>query len=80
MGLVWCGGLYLYGFGTSTLGSLGVVVGWVLFMSAIIIVGNLWGIWKGEWKDAPQSARALLNRGLIILIVAIVIVAVSNTL
>ena len=25
MGLLWCGGLYTYGFGTSTLGSLGVV-------------------------------------------------------
>ena len=62
------------------MGSLGVVVGWVLFMSSIIIVGNLWGIWKGEWKDAPPSARSLLNRGLVVLIIAIIIVAISNTL
>jgi len=80
MGLLWCGGLYAYGFGASMLGSLGVVVGWVLFMSAIIIVGNLWGIWRGEWKDAPPDARTLLNRGLIVLIIAIIIVAFSNSL
>jgi len=80
MGLIWCGGLYIYGFGASFMGSLGVVVGWVLFMSSIIIVGNLWGIWKGEWEDAPPSARSLLNRGLVVLIIAIIIVAISNTL
>jgi len=80
MGLFWCAGLYAYGFGSSLLGSMGVVVGWVLFMSAVIIIGNLWGIWRGEWKDAPQPARALLNRGLFTLIIAIIIVAVSNTL
>jgi len=80
MGLLWCSGLYIYGIGASKLGSMGVVVGWVLFMSTIIIVGNLWGIWRGEWKDAPPSARALLNRALITLLTAIIIVAVSNSL
>ena len=80
MGLIWCGGLYIYGLGASTLGGMGVVVGWVLFMSINIIVGNLWGIWRGEWKGATRSARSLLNSGLIILIIAIIIVAVSNTL
>ncbi len=80
MGLVWCGGLYLYGFGASTLGSLGVVIGWVLFMATIIIVGNLWGIWRGEWKDASPSARALLNWGLVILVFAIILVAGSKLL
>ena len=81
MGLIWCCGLYIYGFGVSTIGgSLGVVIGWVLFMTLIIIVGNLWGIWKGEWKDAPTSARKMLNRGLYTLIIAIAIVALSKLL
>jgi len=70
----------MYGFGASTLGSLGVVVGWVLFMSSVIIVGNLWGVWRGEWKGAPRRARTLLNGGLVVLILAIIIVAISNTL
>ena len=80
MGLLWCSGLYLYGFGAASMGKLGVVIGWILFMSSIIIVGNLAGIWRGEWKGAAPKARAWLNRGLIVLIIAIIIVAVSNTL
>ena len=80
MGLVWTVGLYLYGIGALFMGGWGVVVGWVLFMSTIIIMGNILGIWRGEWTGAAPRARSLLNRGLIILIVAIIIVAVSNTL
>jgi len=79
MGLMWCAGLYIYGFGVSMLGrNLGVVIGWVLFISSVIIVGNLWGIWRGEWKTAPAQARTLLNRGLVVLILAILIVAGSK--
>ena len=80
MGLLWIGGLYFYSIGASFLGSWGVVVGWVLFMSSLILTGNLWGIFRGEWKGAPVAARALLNRGLIVLMIAIVIVACSNVL
>jgi len=81
MGFLWCAGLYIYGFGVAKIGgSSGVVIGWVLFMTIIIIVGNLWGVWRGEWKDSPKEARALLNKGLIVLIASIVIVAGSKLL
>jgi L-rhamnose-H+ transport protein len=80
MGLLWIGGVYMYSMGAATLGSWGVVVGWVLFMSSLILTGNLWGIFKGEWKGAPAAARSLLNRGILVLMIAIVIVAYSNTL
>ncbi|MFA6471461.1 MAG: L-rhamnose/proton symporter RhaT [Candidatus Latescibacterota bacterium] len=80
MGLLWIGGVYFYSIGASKLGGWGVVVGWVLFMSSIILVGNLWGIFKGEWKGAPAAARSLLNRGITVLLLAIIIVAYSNSL
>lgn len=80
MGLLWIGGVYLYSMGAATLGSYGVVVGWVLFMSSLILTGNLWGIFKGEWKGAPRAARSLLNLGLFVLMAAIVVVAYSNRL
>jgi L-rhamnose-H+ transport protein len=78
MGLLWICGVYFYSFGASLMGRWGVVVGWVIFMSSLILTGNLWGIFRGEWKGAPVKARALLNRGLIVLMIAIVIVACSN--
>lgn len=80
MGIMWCGGMYLYGFGAASMGSFGVIVGWVVFMSLVIIVGNLAGLWRGEWEGAPSQARLRLTQGLIILIIAIIIVAVSNFL
>lgn len=79
MALMWIGSFYLYGAGAAKLGRWGVVVGWPLFISLSIVVGNLWGLWRGEWKDAPAPARRLLNQGLVVLIVAVITVALSNS-
>jgi L-rhamnose-H+ transport protein len=80
MAILWIGSFYLYGMGAAKLGKWGVIVGWPLFISLSIVVGNLWGIWRGEWKTAPRSARSLLNVGILILCIAVVIIAISNSL
>ena len=79
MALMWIGSFYLYGAGATRLGRWGAVVGWPLFISLSIVVGNLWGLWRGEWKGAPAAARRTLNLGLLVLIVAVVVVALSNS-
>ena len=56
---MWIGSFYLYGISAAKLGKWGVVVGWPLFISLSILVGNLWGISRGEWKGASRSARLL---------------------
>jgi L-rhamnose-H+ transport protein len=80
MAILWIGSFYLYGMGAAKLGKWGVVVGWPLFISLSIVVGNLWGIWRGEWKNAPPKARSLLNKGILILCIAVVVIAISNSL
>jgi L-rhamnose-H+ transport protein len=79
MALMWIGSFYLYGAGAARLGRWGVVVGWPLFISLSIVVGNLWGLWRGEWQAAPAHARRWLNLGLLVLIVAVVTVALSSS-
>jgi L-rhamnose-H+ transport protein len=79
MAAMWIGSFYLYGAGAARLGRWGAVVGWPLFISLSIVVGNIWGLWRGEWQGAPAAARRLLNRGLLILIVAMITVALSNS-
>ena len=79
MALMWIGSFYLYGAGAARLGRWGVVVGWPLFISLSIVVGNLWGLWRGEWRGAPAPARRWLNLGLLVLIVAVITVALSNS-
>ena len=80
MAAMWIGSFYLYGMSAARLGKWGVVVGWPLFISLAILVGNLWGLWKGEWKGASIKARSTLNRGLAVLIAAVIIIAVSNSI
>jgi len=79
MALMWIGSFYLYGAGAARLGRWGAVAGWPLFISLSIIMGNLWGLWRGEWQGAPALARRLLNQGLLVLIVAVITVALSNS-
>jgi len=78
MALMWIGSFYLYGAGAARLGQWGVVVGWPLFISLSIVMGNIWGLWRGEWQTAPPGARRLLNQGMLVLIVAVITVALSN--
>ncbi len=80
MAIMWIGSFYLYGMSTAKLGQWGVIVGWPLFISLSIVVGNLWGIWRGEWREASSESKALLYKGIAVLIVAVIIVGVSNSL
>lgn len=42
----------LYGSAAGLLGNLGPVVGWPIYMSALIIGNNFWGWYTGEWKGS----------------------------
>jgi L-rhamnose-H+ transport protein len=79
MALMWIGSFYLYGAGAAKLGRWGAIAGWPLFISLSIVVGNLWGLRRGEWRGAPAPARRLLNLGLLVLIAAVITVAISSS-
>src|SRR6202521_5972987 len=78
MGLLWFGGTVFYGMGAASLGSLGAIVGWPIFMTIDIIVALFWGALSGEWKGA--SRRALIRNwmGVAILLVAIGLISAGN--
>ena len=80
MAIMWIGSFYLYGMSTAKLGQWGIIVGWPLFISLSIVVGNLWGLWRGEWKGASSKAKSLLYKGIAVLIVAVIIIGISNSL
>jgi L-rhamnose-H+ transport protein len=79
MGLLWIGSFYGYGAGASKLGSFGSVIGWPLFIATSISVGNLVGIWRGEWRSAVPRARSMLSRGLLLMGVALAVLCASGT-
>ena len=78
MAALFVGAIYVYSIGATMIGSWGEVPGWVAFMSVDIITGNLWGLKSGEWTGAPTQAADKLKRGMVVIILAIGIVAVSN--
>jgi len=79
MGLFWIGSFYAYGMGAARLGPLGPVIGWPLFIASSILVGNLVGLWRGEWRGATHAARRRLTQGLVVLLAAVGLIAASGT-
>jgi L-rhamnose-H+ transport protein len=77
-GLLWFGGTVLYGVGAASLGTLGGIVGWPIFMTLDIIVAILWGAVSGEWKGASRRALAYCWAGVGILLVSIGVISASN--
>jgi L-rhamnose-H+ transport protein len=80
MALMWIGSFYLYGMGAARMGRWGAIIGWPIFISLSILVGNLWGISRGEWRSARPNARAKLNRGLIVILIAVALFALSSSM
>ncbi len=78
MAVMWIGSFYFYGVGAAKIGGWGLIIGWPLFISISIVIGNLWGIRKGEWKGAPDIARKRLNLGLIIIFIAMILLGFCN--
>jgi L-rhamnose-H+ transport protein len=78
MGLLWFGGVVFYGTGAASMGSLGNIVGWPIFMTLDIIVGLFWGAVSGEWKGASRRALLYNWAGIAILLVAIAVISAGN--
>jgi L-rhamnose-H+ transport protein len=78
MGLIWYGGMAIYGIGAAMMGPLGGVLGWPVFMSMVIITANIWGALTGEWKGAGPRARRLAWSGILLLVGAIVVISRAN--
>jgi L-rhamnose-H+ transport protein len=77
-GLLWYGGVVAYGMGAASLGKLGGIVGWPVFMTLDIIAGIFWGAVTGEWKQASKRTLAYCWTGVGILILAIVVISIGN--
>lgn len=75
MGILWFGGMSIYGMGASTMGPLGGVLGWPIFMSMVIVTANVLGAVNGEWAGASTRAKSISWLGIAILVVAIIVIS-----
>lgn len=78
MAMFWFGSTILYGASTTTLGQLGTVLAWPLFMSLIVITATICGVVSGEWKDAGSQPFRMMASGVGVLIAAIFVLGLSS--
>lgn len=57
---------------------IGPIVGWPLFMAATIMSANMLGVMSGEWQNVSKKAFFKLYSGIGILVLAIILVSLSN--
>ncbi len=80
MGFLWFISTVIYGAVLAGLGSMGPVLGWPLFMSAIIIASNVWGLATGEWKGSGSKALGTMFGAICFLIAGFVALAYAGKL
>jgi L-rhamnose-H+ transport protein len=71
MAVLWSGSNFLYGAGARGMGSLGLVLAWPVFMAAIVLTANSWGVLTDEWRGAGTRAGCWAFVGIVFLIVGI---------
>lgn len=72
------GAILLYGVGASKLGTIGAAVGYAVFMSFAIVVGNVNGFLTGEWKNASQKSVLWIVGGIVVLMLGVSMLARGN--
>jgi L-rhamnose-H+ transport protein len=80
MGLLWGGGIFVYGAASPKLGKLGPAIGWPLSLVVSLVTANCVGFLTGEWKFGSATARRWMVVGLAVLLVAIGILGWSGSL
>lgn len=76
-GTTWFLQFFFYGMGESKLGN--GASSWILHMSFIILVANMWGIILKEWKGVSNKTRFTIVAGILTIIASVCIVGYGNS-
>jgi L-rhamnose-H+ transport protein len=78
MGVLWFGSIICYSLSTIKLGDLGPVIGWPLFMSAVVIASTIAGMLTGEWSRAGAGPIRIMSAGVVCLVAAMGLLALAG--
>ena len=77
-GTTWFMQFFFYGMGESKMGN--GASSWILHMSFIILVANMWGIVSKEWKGVNKKTISIMVLGIIMIIASVIVVGIGNSL
>ena len=75
MAFLWISGTVCYGMAAGMLGQLGPVIGWPIYMSAIILSSAFWGWISGEWRGIAGRPPRVMGLGIVIQVLVIVMLS-----
>ncbi len=77
-GTAWFLQFFFYGMGESKLGN--GASSWILHMSFIILIANMWGLISNEWSGVSKKTKSTVVVGVLTIIAAVLIVGYGNYL
>lgn len=77
-GTMWFLQFFFYGMGESKMGN--GASSWILHMSFIILVANMWGLSLKEWKGVSKKTMTTILLGIAAIIASVIIVGYGNSL
>ena len=77
-GTTWFLQFFFYGMGESKLGN--GASSWILHMSFIILIANMWGLIANEWKGVSAKTKMTLLAGVVTIFFAVLVVGYGNYL
>ncbi|MFM9909538.1 MAG: L-rhamnose/proton symporter RhaT [Chitinophagaceae bacterium] len=77
-GTTWFLQFFFYGMGESKMGN--GASSWILHMSFIILVANMWGILTKEWKGVGRKTGIIITIGIATIILSVLLVGYGNHL
>lgn len=80
MGVIWPGGIVVYGIGITMISDLGAYLGFPAMLIFSIIAGNIFGILTGEWAGVTAKPKRIMTLGISVLFIATIILGMSMNL
>jgi L-rhamnose-H+ transport protein len=77
-GTMWFLQFFFYGMGESKLGN--GASSWILHMSFIILVANMWGIALKEWKGVTKKTTNTIIIGILTIVLSVLVLGYGNQL
>jgi len=77
-GTMWFLQFFFYGMGESKMGN--GASSWILHMSFIILIANMWGLILKEWKGVSKKTTIAIIAGITTIILSVLIVGYGNSL
>lgn len=75
-GTTWFLQFFFYGMGESKMGN--GASSWILHMSFIILIANMWGIVLKEWKNVSKKTTRTITIGIVTIILSVLVVGIGN--